>query len=525
MGQGSGKKIAEYRFADCRAVLPRREIWRGEELIAVEPKAFDLLIYLIENRERAVSKDELQDEIWRGSIVTEAALTRCVMKARRSIGDDPAKQQMIKTVRGHGYRFGVDVEAVVASTQASNQVELPARKPSVAVLPFANLAANPTHEYFSDGITDDIITELSRSRSILVIARHSAFTFRTTQLRIAEVARQLGVDYIVEGSVQRSDERIRLNVRLIDGVAETQLWSERYDREIGDVLVVQDELAAKIAATIGGRVEANRGRQRIDSKGVESYDCLLRAQALYYQVSAEANREAQRLLERAIDIEPENARALALLAAVHSMSSWSFWADDNERARQLSLDYGRRSIELDDTDSLAQALFAEILFDVGQIEQAAHHFSRALALNPNDIAARALYGSKLAAQGRALEGLQQLEIAEELDPFSLLWIPWIKGSVLFTLRRYEEAVETLRSMPHPPNEATLMLVAALAGLGRFAEADECRKACIARAREEMPNYPGDSLDSWAPIVSRMLDYEDAADLQHLLDSLRRSGWE
>ena len=516
--------ISEYRFANCRVAMPTRELWRDDQQVSVEPKAFDLLVYLIQNRDRAIDKNELQDEIWRGTIVTEAALTRCVMKARRAIGDDSHSTESIRTLRRHGYRFSSEVEEVYDSAGSKTSgLPLP-DKPSVAVLPFTNLSNDPDQEYFSDGISEDICTALSRFRYLFVIASHSSFAFKKESMTASRIAAELGVAYIVAGSIQRSGERIRINVSLIDAADDSQAWSERYDREIGDVLVVQDELATTVAATIGGRVEASRGRRRSGKANVESYDHVLRAQALYYEVSKTANEEARNELEKALEIEPDNARALALLAAVHSMASWSFWVDDNEAARAKSLELGRQSLEIDDSDSLAHALFGEILFDCGQRDLAEHHFLKAISLNPNDIAARALYASKLSAQGRSRDALDQLAVAERLDPFGLLWIPWIKGAAMYTARRYEDSVLALKSISKPPNEANYVLAAALGQLGEEKQAHGFVRKFLARARSDMPGFPGDNLEDWVPFLDRMLDFEDASDFEHLLQGLRLAGW-
>ena len=516
-------EIQEFRFLDCRVDLSTRELWRDDEIVSMEPKAFDLLSYLIRHRDRAVKKDELQDKIWAGVIVTEAALTRCVMKARRAIGDTAAKATAIKTVRGHGYRFNVAVEEIGHRPMTGRRLPLP-DKPSLVVLPFVNLGNDPEQEYFSDGITEDIITELSRSRSLFVIARHSAFSFKNRDMKARDIASELGVAYVVDGSLQRSSGRIRINVRLVDAADDGQIWAERYDREIEDVLIVQEEVAAKVAATVGGRVEATRGRRRIDTAQFESYDCLLRAQALYYDFSKEANIEARGLLEKAIEVDPENARALAILAAVHSMDSWSFWSDDNERSKRLSLELGEKSIQIDDSDSLAHALFGEILTDCGELERSEFHFSRALALNPNDIAARALHASNLRSMGRVEEGIGHIEIAERLDPFGLLWIPQIKGSLMLAAKRYEEAVAAFYTISRPPNEARCMLIAALGRLGRLDEARHVHKQFIAAAKVEMPNYPGEQLGNWMPIFGRMLSTTDPTVLLELRESLELCGW-
>jgi TolB-like protein len=512
-------RIREYRFGQCRVVAPLREVWLDEQCVAIEPKAFDLLLYLIRNRDRAVSKDELQDNIWPGVIITDAALTRCVMKARRASGD-----KAIATVRGHGYRIAVDVQEIFAKESNSvGELSLP-DKPSLAVLPFVNLSSDPEQEYFSDGITEDIITELSRFRSLFVIGRQSAFTYKGRSVTTRQVGSELGVAYLVDGSIQRSRERVRVNVRLVDAINDTQLWAERYDRDIADILVVQEEVARTVAATVGGRVEATRGRQRLDKMALESYDRLLKAQALYYDFDKTSNSMARDLLEGAIEIDPDNARALALLAAVHSMDSWSYWTADTEESRQLSLEIGRRSIELDDTDSLAHALFGEILFDCDQRELAEHHFRRAVALNPNDIAAHALFASKLQATGRIDDAIEHIAIAKRLDPFGLLWIALIEGFVMFSARRHEESVAALSAMTSPPNEARFIMIAGLARLGREEDARRLRSEFLECAKQEMPNYPGESLDDLIPIFSRMLGNIDNNELEYVLDSMRLIGW-
>ena len=329
----------------------------------------------------------------------------------------------------------------------------------------------------------------------------------------------------MDGSLQRSGDRIRINVRLVDAQDDVQVWAERYDRDIGDILLVQEEVAATVAATVGGRVEATRGRRHIGAAEFESYDCLLRAQALYYEFDKDSNAAARELLEHAIEMDPHNARALAILAAVHSMDSWSFWVEDDEESQRLSLEIGRKSVELDDTDSLALALFAEILCDCNEPQLAVHHFERAVALNPNDIAAHALFASKLGGMGRAEQSLQHIEIAERLDPFGLQWIPLIKGSVMFHARRYEDSIRALQSMTNPMNEARFFLVGALARLGRMDEAAHVRSRLLEVAQAEMPNFPGERFEAWLPIFDRTIS--NAADdvMDHFLDSLRLAGWQ
>jgi TolB-like protein len=510
---------SEYLFGDCRISRASREVWHGDQQIAVEPKAFDLLAYLIANRERAVSKDELQDAIWPGIIVTEGALTRCVMKARRAIGDSDA----IATVRAHGYRFvGLIDEPRIAAAHVKPEVIRD--KPSIVVLPFVSIGGGDD-EYLADGITDDVITELSRFRSLFVIARPSAFSYKGRNMGAKDVATELGVAYVVDGSVQRSGGRLRINVRLVDANADAQIWAERYDREVEDIFVVQEELAAMIAATVGGRVEVSRGRQRIDRAEFESYEYLLRALSLYYDYKPESNAEARNLLERSLEIKPDNARALAILAAVHSMDSWSYWVADENESRLASLEYGRRSIELDDSDSLAHALFGEILHDCHEPHLADHHFQRAIAINPSDIAARALYAARLSSQGDVETALKHLRVAERLDPFGYGWIPVIKASVMFNAGRYEEAIASVSEMAQPPSESIVVKIAALGQLGRTQEAQKSLSTLFAVAESEMPNFPGRCLSDWHPILWRMRSEPNEGLFDNFLEGLRLAGWE
>ncbi|MEE8536255.1 MAG: adenylate/guanylate cyclase domain-containing protein, partial [Kiloniellales bacterium] len=236
-------------------------------------------------------------------------------------------------------------------------------KPSIAVLPFTNMSGDPEQEYFSDGITEDIITELSRFRSLFVIARGSTFVYKDSAVDARDVGRALGVVYVVEGSVRRAGERVRVTTQLIETASGNHVWAERFDRDIRDIFAVQDEITRTVAATIGGRVEAE-GRQRAERthpNSLKAYDYVLRAQAFYNQVSKQAHSEALPLLERAIEIDPRNARAHMLLGAIHDMEYWTGWTADFSRSLKLALRHGRTAVLLDDTDSLAHAHLGEAL--------------------------------------------------------------------------------------------------------------------------------------------------------------------
>jgi len=514
----SASKHHRYHFGDYELATDARELRCGGTSIGLEPKVLELLIYLVQNCDRAVDKQELQDEIWPDVIVTDASLTRCVMKARNALGDNTRPHEVIKTVHGFGYRFVASLKESDCEKPVATGLKLP-NKPSIAVMMFKNISNDPEQNYFCEGITDDIITELCRFRSLIVIARGTTFSISGKGYTAIEIGEKLGVGYVLEGGIQRSGNRLRLNARLVEASGGVQLWAERYDRKIEDLFVVQDELAHTIAATIGGRVEARRGRARTSRQKIESHDLVLRAQALYYQVNPESVAEAKGLLEQVLSVDPSNARALILMAACCSIESWSFWSKDSERSLQESIDYGRRSLELDDTDSLAHALYGEILLDHGKYSASEHHFLKSISLNPNDIAGRCLYASMLGATGRAEEGLEQIAIAERLDPFGLNWIPWVKCTVLFSAGKFKDCIDVYQRMNDPPNESRLWVAVAHVSLGQAGNANQVLRRFLEQAEIEMPSFPGMSFENWKPMLSRYLGYKHKSSHEAVMKTL------
>src|SRR5262247_2801667 len=259
----SGKLL--YLFEDYRLDTDRRELYREASPISVEPKVFDLLAYVIRNRERVVSKEDLVAAIWNGRIVSESALTTCINAARNAIGDSGEAQRLIKTLPRKGIRFvGVVREerksAAVAPAVAAPEPSHPSLalpdKPSIAVLPFANLSGDAAQEYFADGMVEDIITGLSRMRWLFVIARNSSFTYKGQAFDVKQVGRELGVRYVLEGSVRKGGNRVRITGQLIDAETGAHLWADRFDGLIEDVFELQDKVASSVAGVIEPALQA-----------------------------------------------------------------------------------------------------------------------------------------------------------------------------------------------------------------------------------------------------------------------------
>ena len=279
----------------------RRELRRQDELLSIEPKAFDLLVYLIANRERVVSKDDLIAAMWGGRIVSETALTTCINAVRRAIGDSGKTQERIRTFPRKGVRFVGDVRqnrnseregAGQTFQDASGPALALPEKPSIAVLPFVNRSGDPEQEYFADGISEDIITELSRFRSLFVIARNSSFSYKGKSPDVRQVGRELGVRYVLDGSIRKSTNRIRVTGQLIDTLTGNHIWAERYDRVLEDIFAVQEEVTRAIVAAIEPQIEATEQLKATRRRpgNLSAYEIALRAWALAWEGQDKADR-------------------------------------------------------------------------------------------------------------------------------------------------------------------------------------------------------------------------------------------
>ena len=322
--------------------IGRRELHRDGKVVAVAPQVFDLLEYLIRNREHVVSKDDLIAAIWDGRIVSDAALTTRLNVARGAIGDSGEEQRLIKTLPRKGFRFvGTVREGPTQAIDAVTENPLEALKPtlalpdkaSIAVLPFANLSSDPEQEYFADGMVEDIITGLSRSRSLFVIARSSTFTYKGKAVDIKLVGRELGVRYVLEGSVRKAGNRVRITGQLIDAETGTHLWADRFDSQLEDIFDLQDQVTSSVIGAIFPQVERaeiERARRK-PTESLQAYDYYLRALSVTYLFTQEGNLEVLRLMKIASSIDPTFALAYAVGANSLSQRKAFGWRVDAAR--------------------------------------------------------------------------------------------------------------------------------------------------------------------------------------------------
>jgi len=348
-------------------------------------------------------------------------------------------------------------------------------KPSLAVLPFDNLGGDRADDFFADGMTEDIITELSRFAALLVIARNSTFAYKGRPVKIQDVARELSVAYVVEGSVRKSGNRVRITVQLIDAATEAHVWAQRYDREIGDIFDVQDEIARTIAATLSGRLEAAHGElaTRKPPDDMAAYELVLAAKVLHHRATKDDNAAALGLVERAIGIDPRFSQAYAWKGCLLGQAAArGFSVGEPHELLKRAFELVSTGLALDENDIECHRVLCEAFMAQRKLDRARTHHERAFALNPNDPRIVAQRGELLTWLGQPEEAVDWLTTAMRLDPFGVRGRAHLLGRSLHAARRYAEAVEAYRQTSSRRFEPHADLAACLARLGRDAEARE-----------------------------------------------------
>ena len=398
-------------------------------------------------------------------------------------------------------------------------------KPSIAVLPFTNMSGDSEQEYFSDGITEDIITELSRFRSLFVIARQSSFRYKGKELDIGKIGRELGVRYVIEGSVRRAGGRVRITAQLIEAESGSHIWAERYDRSLEDIFAVQEEVSRTIAATLMGRVEQDRLEltkiKRPDS--LAAYDYLLRGKTHVGLYTEHDVKSALESLQKAIEISPGYAEAHAWLALCHAFQYAGWWSKDPERSLETAVTLGRKAVEMDQTVGQAHGSLAYALVYKREYRQALHHFERAITLVPCDAENTANYGWCLVFDGKPDQGLEWIEKGERLNPLHDWWYAWLRGMAHYGARRYDQALDALRQVVSPPVEVEGWRAAAYAQVGDLERAKSAAALFETRARAEFAVYPGEHPDGWRHYWRSTEPFRTEDDEEHLCDGLRRAG--
>jgi adenylate cyclase len=484
---------------------PRGELLLlGDQPVALGRRAVAVLRALIERPGTLVLKEALIEAAWPGQTVEESNLTVQIAALRRALGAVPGGDRWVETSPRRGYRYVGPVSAerpadeVVAAPAPTPQVPsadvdlaLP-DKPSLAVLPFQNMSADPDQEYFADGMVEDIITELSRFRELFVIARTSTFTYKDKAMDVRQIARELGVRYVLEGSVRKGSGNVRVTAQLIDAISGVHLWAERYDRADGDIFAMQDEITASVTAIIEPTL-ALAERQRVLRKPpdrLDAWEAYQRGLWHFHKYGAEDNRIAQAFFRQAIALDPNFAPGHYGYALALYWDSWLYSARPFDGLDRIEYVEARLAVSLDDRDATAHAVLATMMCVVGNWEDSVGEAQKALALNPNNAFVISMLGLVLGRAGYHEEAIRHLRQAMRASPYDPLTWQWLNGIGDFQLfsGQFESALESYREVmllrpqffaPH------LFAAAALAYLGRWREASDALESARAKFPEQI----------------------------------------
>ncbi len=520
------------KFGTVELDLDRFELRNCGKISAIEPKAFDLLVYLLENRPRVISKDEIYEKIWDGRIISEATLTSCVNAARKAIGDNGRRQQLIRTVPRRGYSFIAEValidkdrtglgssarSSIGSGRNVSNEFGPPnaidkMKNASIVILPFDSTSPDELGAALADGVTEDITTALTRLRRLFVIARSTAAIYKSEVKEVNAIARELGVSYVLEGSIRKQENKIRVTAKLTEASSGIHVWAERYDRALDDIFDVQDEIAQAIVQRIEPEILARErlkfGVRRPDN--LSAWELLQKGQWHFYQQNERSHGEAIDLFRQAVELEPSYPQAQAHLAfALWTMATLRP-SHDPKRLLQEARQTAETAMSLDPDEPLSRFVSGRLCLLDGQVDLAVAHMQAAIATAPNYAGGH--YGLGLAlylGKADAEQALAHFDYAVRLNPRNpMIWATYEKQCCAHRfLGQFDEAIIAgmrARSFSNDSFRPHLYLSAALAAGGRLADSkSELRKAhqirsdlSISFLKQQFSSQHSDVLDNF-----------------------------
>ena len=493
----------------------------GAREVRLTPKALALLSFMAERPGGVITKEELFAAVWPEVAVGDAALVTCIQELRRALRDDARRPRYIETLHRRGYRFIGKTAPARSNAAPFDQatLALPDR-PSIAVLPFANMSDDPDQDHFADGISEDLITGLSHIRWLFVIARNSSFVYKNRAVDVKDVSRALGVRYVLEGSVRRAGKQLRISAQLVDATTGGHHWAERYDRELGDIFAVQDEITRSVAGAIEPHLLAAEGVRALSrsSDDLGAWELVARAKTHFGRLTRADYERAIEPLEKAVEVYPDYAPAQSLLGFCLVFASHMGWSDRAEGLLR-SHRHAARAIALDDRDPWGYSALGYCALMERRTEESIASFRQAVHLNPNSAAAHSHLSRGFAFAGRDREAIEHCEEAirlSPLDPEMALFFGAI-AVAHFTAGRFADAIRySLEAQRLRPGflGSRRLLCASLALAGRLAEA----RAQLTTIRREQPELSVAWIRSSVP-------YQTPELMDLFLDGMRKAGLE
>jgi adenylate cyclase len=435
-----------YAFGEFELDPGQRTLRRRGVEVDIQVKALDVLVYLIEHRERFVDRDKLLDALWPGISVSPAALSQSVHRARIAVGDDGDHQTVLRTRHGQGFQFVAEVSVVPTPVATSLPPPNP-DPPSIAVLPFVNMSGDPEQEYFSDGISEELINTLVRFDGLQVVGRTSCFSFKNSDVDLQTIGKALNVTMILEGSVRKAGDQMRITAQLINAEDGFHLWTETFNRELGDHIALQDEIARAIASALrtARGVSAEEPLNPGGTAHLEAYNAYLRGKELVRNTEASGPVMASLgWFERAVALDPDFARAHIEITYAYAVML-GFGSISQDIAETPARSAIARALMLDPSSSEAYNARGTLRAALGELADAEADYLRAIELDPNNAAPYAIYGELLSTTlSRPVEGVAILEQAVKLDPLNL-YARTLLGRAIAYAGRVDEGIAMLRS--------------------------------------------------------------------------------
>lgn len=502
---------------------PRGGLMSGSREVRLTPKALALLSFLAERPGEVVTKEELFGAVWPNTTVGDAALVTCIQELRKALRDDARQPRYIETLHRRGYRF-IGEKTASGSWTRTTGAEAPALplpdRPSIAVLPFNNMSEDSDQDYFADGISEDLITGLARIRWLFVIARNSTFVYKGRAVDVKQVARELGVRYVLEGSVRRTGKRVRISAQLIDATTGGHLWAERYDREVGDIFAVQDDITHSVAGQIEPQLLVAEGVRAMARSAADlgAWELVARAQTHFGRMTRTDFETAVGPLEKAIADYPDYAPARGMLGLRLAFASHMGWVARDEGLR-AAREHALRAIALDDRDPWGHSALGYWAMMERRTEESISAFRQAVNLNPNSAAAHTNLSHIFAFAAQDREAIAHGEEAMRLSPLDPEKAFFLGGIAIahYMAGRFSEAAEcTTEALRLRPGfqGAQRLRAASLAQAGQIDEA----RTWLATARRD---HPALSLD-W---IRASVPYQTPELMERFLDGMRKAGLE